>query len=162
MKFAKKEFSFYWKIIQIPVYILVLWSLAGLFTAKYALDSYLKVFGSPWAAAIGIAVYAIVGYLAVADHKFNIKLAAWAGALTGIISAFIGAIIGIILLTWVPEITENAVQQAIEQGAPEEIIRGFMTIGAYVQLVLGPLFSGLLAAGVAAIGGLIAKKVEGK
>ncbi len=159
MKFAEKEFKDYWKIIKISTYILIAWSLAALIVSKISFSLYLTIFSAPANWALTIVAFAFIGWTAIKDYKGTIKIAAWAGALAGIIVGFAGALIGILTFYLVPELVEYAITQAAAQGVPADTIRGFMSISIYVGLVTGPLITSLIGAALSSIAALIAKKV---
>jgi len=158
MKFDNKEFSFYWKIIKIPTLLLVLWAIIAFIVAKFSMYWYKTLFQSFAGLILQIAIFAFVGYAAIAEHKGGPKTAAWAGALTGIIVGFIGAIVAIIMVNFVPEIIDDAVAQAVAQGAAADMVRNITNVMMYVGLVTGPLFGGLFGALISWISGLITKK----
>ena len=156
MKFSGKDFKDYWKIIKIPTYVFIGWSILGLILAIISFDLYGTVFNTASGLIFSIAVFGFVGWTAVKDHKQTIKISAWAGALTGVVSGFVGAIIGILMFYIVPDIIFAAAAQA---GADPSAIQGVMAIGIYIGLITGPLISGLIGALISSIGALIAKKV---
>jgi len=157
MKFAKKDFSEYWKIIKIPSYVLIGWSLIALIISIASFSMYITIF-SPWSNWIlTIAVFSFIGWTAIKDHKETIKVASWAGALTGLITGLIGAVFGIIMFYLVPEVIQAAVAQA---GVNAEAVQSYMKIGIYIGLITGPLVSALIGALISAIAALIAKKIK--
>jgi len=158
IKFANKSFSYYWKCIKIPIYILLGWYLAAIITAKVSMDLYISIFSGWGGALLVFLLFGFSGYMIVADHKGKPKNAAWTGALVGIIGGFAGALVGILMVFIAPEMIEFAVKSAVAQGAPEDLVRTMMGIMSYVQLIVSPLINGLLGALFGWIGGLIAKK----
>ena len=157
MKFAQKEFSDYWKIIKIPTYILIAWSVLGFIISIISFSLYTTIFSSLASWLLIIAVFGFIGWTTVKDHKEGVKISAWGGALAGIISGFIGAIIGIFMFYLVPEVIQAAIVQA---GADPAVVQGAMKIGIYISLITGPLISGIIGAVIAAIAALIAKKIK--
>ena len=158
MKFAKKDFSYYWNCIKFPVFILLAWYIAAMIFAMISLDLYMSIF-SGWAGTILLLLlYAFSGYMIVADHKGSVKNAAWAGALVGMIGGLAGALLGIIMLYLAPHIIDVAIRQAVTQGAPEDLTRTMISIMSFVQIVISPAINGLIGALFGWIGGLIGKR----
>jgi len=156
MKFAQKEFKDYWKIIKIPTYILIAWSILGFLISIASFSLYATIFSPIASWILTIAVFGFIGWSTIKDHKETIKIAAWSGALTGIISGFIGAIIGIFMFYLVPEVIQAAIAQA---GANAAAVESFMAIGIFIGLITGPLISAIIGAIIAVIAALIAKKI---
>jgi hypothetical protein len=160
MKFAEKKFSYYWDIVKVPIIILVLWSFAGLVMALFYYDEYRSTFSTAAGLIISLLCYSFVGYLCSKDCKGKVKHAAWSGAITGSVSGFIGAFVGLLSVSFVPRIIDDAVLIAVQNGAPAATARSMIEISTYLGFVTGPLFGGLIGAGVAAIAGLIACKLK--
>jgi len=156
MKFANKEFSDYWKIIKIPTYVLIAWSVLGLIIAFISFSLYITIFSTLASWLLTIIVFGFIGWTIIKDHKETIKIAAWSGALAGIISGFVGAVLGIIMFYIVPEVIQAAIAQA---GANAAAVENFIAIGVYIGLITGPLVSGIIGTIISAIAALIAKKV---
>ena len=158
MKFGGKEFSDYWKIIKIPTYVLIGWSIIGFIISIISFSLYLSIFSSSSGWFLLIGVFGFIGWMTIKDHKGTVKIAAWGGALSGAISGFIGAIIGILMFYFVPAILDYTIVQA--QGAMDAAsLQGLMETMIYVGLITGPLISGIIGAAIAAVAALIAKKV---
>ncbi len=162
MEFAKKDFSYYWKIIKLPLLFLVAWSIIGVIVAKFAIEWYSSIFGSWQGIFIQLIVFGFIGYCIVAEHKGSVKQGAWAGAITGVIAGFIGAILALISYYLVPQLYETSIAQATARGASADMVRNFIKIGVYIGFITGPLFSGLIGAGISALSGLVTKKVMKK
>lgn len=156
MQFAGKDFSHYWKIIKIPTYVLVGWSLLGIIIAIASFPLYISIFSSSASWLLMLAVFGFIGWTAVKDFKQTTKIAAWSGALAGAVSGLIGAVLSILMVYFVPSVILYAASQA---GVDPASIQDIMKIGVYLGLITGPLISGLLGAGISAIAALIAKKV---
>ena len=156
MKFANKEFSEYWKIIKIPTYVLIAWGILGLTISMISFSLYSTIFSPLAGWILTIAVFSFLGFTAIKDHKQTIKIAAWAGALTGIISGFIGGILSILMFYLAPQVIQAAVAQA---GQDPAAVEAFLEIGIYIGLVTGPIISGIIGAVISVIAALIAKKV---
>jgi len=162
MEFAKKDFSYYWIIIRLPLLALVLWSILSVIIARFAIQWHSSIFGTWQSMIIQLIVFGFIGYTIIAEHKGEVRHSAWGGAITGVIVGFIGAILALIAFYFVPQMYEAGIQQAVAQGAPEATVRSFMKLGLYIGFVTGPLFSGLIGAGISAIAGVITKKVVKK
>lgn len=158
MKFAEKDFSYYWKIIRIPLAILVGWSLLGLIIAIINYNLYTQIFSNISGWILTIAIFGFIGYSTTKDHKGENKHGFWAGGITGVIYGFIGAIIAIIMINLIPDISAAALARASTQGVDPATMEKFIKIGLYVGLITGPLFSGVIGAIISWIGGLIGKK----
>jgi len=158
MKFAEKEFSYYWKIIRIPLAILVAWSLIGLIIAIVNYTLYTQIFSNISGWIITIAVFGFIGYTTTKDHKGEKKHSFWAGGIAGAISGFITAIISIIRLYLVPEVSVEAIAIGTSRGIDAATMETSLVISTYAGLILIPLVSGLIGAIISWIGGLIGKK----
>jgi hypothetical protein len=158
MKFAEKDFNWYWGVIKIPLAILVGWSVAALIIANVSYSLYKSIFSGIAGLIFGIAVYGFIGWTTVKDHSGTIKQGSWAGALTGLIGGFAGAIIGFLLISMVPGVVEDAVAQGVQRGAPADAVRQSVQIGMYIAFISGPLFGAVIGAIISAVGALIAKK----
>jgi hypothetical protein len=159
MKFGEKEFPYYWKIIKIPTFVLIAWSVLGLVLGIVSFSLYASIFSPAVGYILMIAVFGFIGWMTIKDYKGTVKIAAWAGALAGAITGFIGAIIGILMIYFVPSLMQYAIMQASQAGADAAAVQSMMETWIYIGLITGPLFSGLIGAGIAAIAALIAKKV---
>ena len=157
MKFANKEFKDYWKIIKLPVYIIVGWSVLSFIMSIISYDLYSNIFSSGAGFVLMLAIFGFIGWTAVKDYKGTVKIGAWSGALAGAITGFVGAIISILMFYIVPDVILAAAAQA---GADPSQIQGFMAIGIYIGLVTGPLFSGLIGALLSTIAAFIATKIK--
>jgi hypothetical protein len=156
MKFAQKEFSYYWKIIMIPIIVLVAWGILGFIIGIISYSLYATIFSPLAGWILTIAVFGFIGYTTVKDYKEKITIAAWAGALAGVISGFIGGIIGIFMYYFVPEIIQAAIMQT---GQNIAAIESYMQIAMYIGLITGPIISGLVGAAIAALAAFITTKV---
>ncbi len=162
MGIGGKKLSEYWPVIKFPFYVLLAYYVLGFITAFIDLDIYFKIF-SAWAAlGLNIVVFGYAGWSAVEDHNFEIKNAAWSGAVLGMISSVVVAVISILAIYIVPGVLEAAVNRALaagSEGVTADMLRTITVVMAYVNLILGPIINGLIGAGIAAIGGLIGKKL---
>ncbi|MFH2027787.1 MAG: hypothetical protein ABIJ08_01485 [Nanoarchaeota archaeon] len=157
MKFGNKEFKEYWKIIKIPTYILVGWSIVGFILSIIAYDLYSSVFTGASGWVLMLSVFGFIGWSAIKDYKKDINFSAWSGAISGAISGMVGAVIAIIMFFTVPEILLAAASQA---NMDTSTLQSMMQIGVYIGLVTGPLISGLIGSLISAISAAIAKKIK--
>jgi hypothetical protein len=157
MKFAGKEFNDYWKIIKIPTYVLVGWSVLGFIVSIVSFSLYATIFSAGASWVLMIAVFGFIGWTIIKDHKESVKIAAWGGALTGAIAGFAGAIISIFMFYLVPEVIQAAIMQA---GANAAAVESFMAVAIFIGLITGPLVSGIIGAVITGIVALIAKKIK--
>lgn len=164
MKISGKELGFYWKIIEFPFYLLLLWTLAGFAVSILSFSLYLSIFSWYSSVIVSLAAFGLAGWSAVKEYKASIKESAWSGAVLGAMIGVVSAVISILMIYYVPAIIDYSLQQALKSGAQvsREMIESFSRIGAFAGLVTGPLFNGLIGAGLAALSGLIAKKVDYK
>jgi len=141
----------YWPAIKVPFWILVAWAVAGLIIANISFSTYMSVFGQWAALLLTVAVFAFLGYTAVKDHKLPKGDIFKAGALCGALSGLVGAVVGVIMINTVPQLTEYSVTMAVEKAGSAvdtAMVESWIKIGAYIQLIIGPVIS-------AAIGGVI-------
>ena len=162
MKFAGNTFAYYWHFTKIPMLILVLWGIASIIVAKFSLYWYSTIFGGIAGILVQIAVFAFIGYTAIAENKGTPSISAWAGAIAGAVTGLIGAVLGILLVYFVPQIIEPAVQEAIAKGAQESMVRSMIQIGQYISFVTGPLFGAFIGALISWIAGLVTIKTRKK
>ena len=161
MQFGEKDFSYYWKIIKVPLIILVSWNILAIIVAKISLYWYQSIFSGTASILFQVAIFGFIGYTTITEIKGTPKNSMWAGALTGILGGLIGAVLAIIMINFVPEVFEPSIRQAVAKGAPEETVRFMIRVGTYFSFITGPLFSGITGALVSGIAGLITKKVKG-
>jgi hypothetical protein len=152
---SKKDFNYIWDIIEIPVIIIVLYSLIDLaFSTNLIIDKLFPswIFGT----ALTFFAFGLIGYKTVMKEKNPTpgKYGAYAGLITG----FITAIIGIITFYFFPERIAEALQQAAQSGADVSTVETFMKIGIYINLVLSPALSAGIGALIAFVSGMIFKK----
>ena len=159
MKLAGKEFDYYWKIMKVPLIVLVVWALLGFFISLASYAAYQTIFSNIAGTILIVVIFGFVGWTTVKDHKGTVKMGAWAGVLTGLIYGFIGGIIGILMINLVPDIVTAALASAAAQGASAEMVQSYIKIAAYIGLIIGPIINAIVGAAISAIGALIAKKV---
>lgn len=171
MKFANKEFAFYWKVIRWPVLILAAWNIIGFIVSLTAFDSYMDIFGSAlvgW--GVPIIVYLVAGYLARSELKATGGESAWAGGLTGFLVGLVGLVLMVIMVSnasYMQNMAELSMQKAMEAAAGSgaelpsmEMMTSIMRISMVVGGIIGPFISGLIGALFAWLGGLIDKKMD--
>ncbi len=164
MKFAKKEFSFYWPAIMWPTLILVAWSIVGLIIALTAFESYKSIFANQWLGLVPFLLFLIAGYLAASDHKATAKEAAWAGALTAIITSIVGVIVMFILMyatpymQWGIDLTMSKAAASGQAMPDPAMLKNIMSVTMKIGSVFGIAINGCLGALMGWLGSLLAKK----
>jgi MFS family permease len=159
MKFANKEFEYYWDIIKIPLALLIGWSIVGIVIAKISIYLFNSIFSGIAGLIVQLAILGFVGYYTIAEKQGQPINSVWSGVLIGVLAGIAGAILNIIAIYLVPEIIDQAVAQAVARGAPEADVRQMINITQYISFITGPLFGGILGAIISGISGLITKKV---
>ena len=105
----KKGFHFYWEKIEIPVYVLIAWSVVALLLQMYGGEAAAKVLQyTGW--IVYLAIFMYIGYDIKKNHKDT--SAPKAGALTGAISGLVGAVLGILIYYIAPGFYEAQVAAA--------------------------------------------------
>jgi hypothetical protein len=158
MEFAKKEFSYYWKIIMFPLFLLIGWSILGIIIASFSVEWYFSIFGQWQGLVIQVMAFGFIGYCIVAEHKGEVRHSAWGGAITGALLGLVGAILSLIAYYFIPQIIQASLSQAAQQGISMDQLMEFAKIGLYAGFITGPLFGGLIGAGISAIAGAIANR----
>jgi hypothetical protein len=155
-KGVKKDFNYIWDIIEVPVFIIVIYSLLDL---VFSISTYInKIFPSSiLSALITIFAFGLIGYNA-AKQKSEPNESARYGAYAGLITGFVSAIIGIITFYFYPEKIADALAKAAQAGADMSMVKTFMKIGIYASLVLSPIINAAIGAFIAWISGMIFKK----
>jgi hypothetical protein len=150
-----KKFKTMWEIVEIPVYIMIFWSIlsAALSAMKFIDIKIQSIIG--WLIIIG--AYGYIGYSSM-SKKSDVVNAAKTGAFAGLIVGFVGAIIGIIVYYTMPEIFLQAIEDAIENGAPRELVETITHIMIYVGLIIQPIISAIIGAIISALGSLFNRK----
>ncbi|MBW2990064.1 hypothetical protein KY358_07155 [Candidatus Woesearchaeota archaeon] len=156
MIFAQKEFSYYWKIIRVPLFILVAWSILGLIISLFSFSLYSSIFSPLAGWLLILSIFGFIGWTTIKDYGQKAKVAAWAGALAGAIFGFIGSLVSILMFHLVPEVVQSAIAQAGENAAAVE---GFIAIGIYLSAITVPVIYAIVGAMISAMAALIAKKL---
>lgn len=149
MKIADKELSEYFSVIKLPLAVLVLFYIASTIYASVDYASYVSVFGGLTAFLVYLFVFGYLGWSSVTDYKLSVRHSAWAGAVMGFLAGLASASAMLVMVHFIPEVAEYAVDQAVAQGAPAaslEMVKNMLYIGAYFSLFLGPLFIGAIGA----------------
>jgi hypothetical protein len=131
-----------WLHVEMPVYLLSLWSIAAILSLGYRLLPATAVSALGW-----IAIIASFGWIGFRTSMHGPKYAAKAGALAGLISGSVSAVMGILSFYVFPNIYEEQIRLALQAGAPADLIHNMMMIGVYMGLVTAPAIS----AGVGAV-----------
>ncbi len=151
----KRDFDDIWDLIEIPVYILVGYSLLDLILS---VNSYIDKLFPSWifSTALTIFAFGLIGYKAI-KQKIPSKTndIAKYGAYAGLITGFVSAIIGLITFYFFPEKIAEALQKAAEAGADVAMAQTFMKIGLYINLVLSPAINAGIGALIAWISGMV-------
>ncbi len=153
---SKRDFNHIWDIIELPVIIVVLYSLLDL---AFSINSLINQVFPSWILSTAITLFAFgyIGYKTVNLEKTKPTPGKY-GAYAGLITGFVGAIIGIITFYAFPERIAEALQQAAQSGADIATVQQFMKIGIYINLVLTPAVNAGIGALLAWISGMIFKK----
>lgn len=152
----KKDFSYVWDIIDVPVFIVVIYSLLELI---FSISSHINKLFPSWILSYALIIFAfgIIGYRTI-NLKEKPNRAARYGAYAGLITGFIGAIIGIITFYVFPERFIQTIQQAVQAGADAATVQTFMKIGLFAGLVISPAINAGIGALISWISALIFKK----
>jgi len=155
-KEGKKTFSEIWDIIDVSVFILVIYSLLELI---FSISSYINNLFPSWILSYAITIFAfgLIGYKAV-KQKDEPKEIAKYGAYAGLIAGLAGAIIAIITFYVFPERFVETIQAAVQAGADAATVQTFIKIGLYASLIISPAINAAIGALIAWISGLIFKK----
>jgi len=145
----------YWKDVEIPVYVLIFWSILSL--VLMSTNTLTTIIQSILGWVITILAFGYIGYTVKGRTK-KVWEGAKAGAFAGVIVGFIGGIMGIIAYYYMPSLYAEAIEQAVELGADRAFMEGMMLISAYLGLITGPLFNGLIGMGLSALGGVANRK----
>ncbi len=153
MQKKRKNFRYYWNFVEVPVFILILWSIIGL---ALPIKNYIPGWSYnviSW--AITIFIFGYIGYAVVKEKSNEPKDSAKAGAYAGAIAGLVGAIISIIAFHFSPGMFNEALQQMIQGGLDAGSASTFLKIGIYSSIITAPLFSAIIGALISWISGLI-------
>ncbi len=155
-KKVKKDFNYIWDIIDVSVFIIVIYSLLDL---VFSVTTYINKLFPSWifGTALTIFAFGLIGYKAVKQKDKPGQIAKY-GAYAGAITGFVGAIIGIITFYFFPERLVDAIQQAVQAGADPAMVQTVMKIGLFASLVFSPAINAGIGALISWISGLIFKK----
>lgn len=151
----KKRIKELWDDIDVPVVILVVWAIVNVFFRVDDLISNAVVYQViNW--GITLVVFGSIGYSL--SQKKRSQDAVRAGAYAGIIVGLVGAVASIIAFYVMPELFAEQINNAIESGASEDMVKLFVQVGLYAGLIIAPLISGVVGAFSSWIGAKISKK----
>lgn len=155
-KGGKKTFSEIWDIIDVPVFIIIIYSLLELI---FSISTYISKLFPPIILSYVITIFAfgLIGYKSVRQGdkpKETAKFGAYAGLITG----FIGAIIAIITFYVFPERFIAQIQQAVQAGADPQMVQTIMKVSLFAGLVISPAINAGIGALISWISGLVFKK----
>jgi len=154
---AEKNFKFYWDCVEVPVYVLIAWGIIGVLIQAYSSINmqYVGYFG--W--LVMFAVFSYIAYEMIKKKNEEVGIAAKAGAIAGAIAGFAGGIISLISYYTFPGIYSEAIQQAVSQGAPQEMVEIGIKISVYGGIVLGPIFNAIIGVIITALAAWIITKI---
>ena len=155
-KTAKKGFNYVWDIIDVPVFIIVIYSLLELL---FQISFYINKLFPSWILSYAITIFAfgMIGYRTINLEKKPVRAARY-GAYAGLIAGFIGAIIAIITFYIFPERFVAIIQSAVQQGADPATVQTFMKIGLYAGLIISPAINAGIGALISWLSALIFRK----
>jgi hypothetical protein len=142
-----------WYQIEMPVYILSLWSIAAVLLMGFNVLPQMQISIIGWVMILGI-----FGWIGMNCASSGPGFAARAGAIAGAVSGFVSGIMGVIGYYAFPHIYAEAVHTAVEAGAPADLVQNMMMIGVYIGLVTAPI----LSAAVGALISVLTALVKGK
>ena len=156
MKIGGKDFKFYWNIIEFPFYLLLVWTLGAFIISMFSFSLYLSIFSWYSGLIVSLALFGIVGWSAVKDHKATIKESAWAGAVLGAMIGVVSAVVSILIVYLVPAFIDYSLQQALNSGAQvsRDMLITISKVSSFISLITAPLINGLIGAAIAAVAGL--------
>jgi hypothetical protein len=160
MKFANKDFSYYFDIIKWPTLLLLVWSIAAFIMALVNFTMYMSIFSTIPSMIISVVLFGLAGWLCVKDHKGGLKQSAWSGALTGVIVGFVGAVLSLIIIYTVPEMLQYTISHIPNQAQVDiGMVEKVMFIYSWIGLIVNPIIDGLIGALIGLLGGFIGKKI---
>jgi len=164
LKIAKKAVSneknkvdHLWEIIRVPLFILIVYSILTSFLPSDIYNS--KTFPL-WIinSLVSLFSFGYVGYKSIKIMN-NSKFAIKAGAYTGAILGLIGAILGLVLVYFFPERFESVfIEMSNSLHLEKSIIKYVFKIISWINLIIGPIFNGLIGALISWLSALIFKK----
>lgn len=150
---TKKDFGYIWDIIDMPVLILVLYSLLEL---SFSITKYVSKVIPPtfFGFLLSIFAFGLIGYRTIKKKENSTKAAKY-GAYAGLIIGFISAIIGIITYYFFPEKIAESIQTAVQAGADASTVNQFIRIGLFANFILSPALNAGIGALIAWVSGAV-------
>jgi len=146
------NFKKMWEVSEIPVYVLVAWSILSVIVMAYDILSQILLGAVGYAIALGAFGY--IGY-SVIQSKETFGTAAKTGAFAGVIIGLVGAVISIISFYVFPEMYADIITQAAAASQmPVDTVETYVLIGTYFGLISQPVVSAIMGAIFACAGGL--------
>jgi hypothetical protein len=143
-----------WEIIKIPIFILVVYSILTSFLPS---DIYTSETFPLWiiSSLVSLFSFGFIGYKSIKilnSPKFALKAGAYAGVIIGII----GALLGLVLIYFFPSRFFSTIYDLSKStNLDRALIRTSLIILAWINLILGPLFNGLIGAFLSWLSALI-------
>lgn len=154
---AGKTFADYWKVIQLPVIVLIGW--AVLQTAGAVASPMLYGALGTIGMLIGLLAFLYIGWTGFKTHKFDLAQSAVAGAIAAAISGIVSFILSIIVFAAIGSTLVGAAG-LMGYGAPAALTGGILmtafVIGGIVSLIVGAIVGAILAA----IGAIAAQNMK--
>ncbi len=158
---AGKTFADYWKVIQLPVIVLVVWAVI-----QTAVQMAAPMMG--WGVgAIGMLISLIallyVGWSGVKNYKLDLAQSAVAGALTAVIAGVVALILAVLAFAAVGTAVAGAAGMmgyGAGYGVPAAAMGGFVIGALIIGRIFGLIVGAIVGAILAAIGAVVAQNVK--
>jgi len=154
---AGKTFADYWKVIQLPVIVLVVWSVIQTLGGTVTPMMY-------WALGligmlIGLAAFLYIGWNGFKTFKLDVTQSAVAGAIAGVITGIVSLILTIIVIAAFGSITLRAASM-MGLGIPTAMAGGVLMTAVIIGGIVGLVIGAIVGAILAAIGAIVAQNVK--
>lgn len=151
----KKSFSYAWDTIELPVVLLIAYSLLDLF---FSVTTYIGKIIPVWifGALLTIFAFGIIGWKVAKNNE--LEFATRYGAYAGLVVGLASAVIGLITYYFYPEKIADALQAAAQSGADMSVVQTFMKIGIYASFIISPAINAGIGALISWVSSLIFKK----
>lgn len=157
---TKKESLSLFDLILIPSGILIAYTvlISSIQSWIYSLSEQFQIGISILGIFLQISIFAYIGFKLTESKIQKSSLSFFAGFVSGAIVSFVGAIIGILSLYFFPSNYSYAIDLILQQGVTEEVALTSLQFAAGINLVLGPIITGLIGGIISWISFLIFKK----